>query len=65
MADAGATVLADEGPVEPDERGGTGRAIEQFGVDRVVPQYEQFYDRILMSDAVAGTDAGMETEAGG
>jgi L-malate glycosyltransferase len=59
MADAGATVLGDEAVWRRMSEAARARAIEEFGVDRVVPQYEHFYDRILMSDAVAG--AGEET----
>lgn len=54
MADAGAAVLADAGIWSRMSEAARRRAEERFGVDRVVPQYEQFYNRVLMTDAERG-----------
>ncbi len=55
MADAGAAVLADDAAWTKVSEAARARASERFGVDRVVPEYEQFYQKILMSDGAAGT----------
>jgi L-malate glycosyltransferase len=50
MAEAGVMVLKDLAAWKALSDKSRQRAVERFGVDRVVPQYEQFYEKILMSD---------------
>jgi L-malate glycosyltransferase len=54
MADAGVAVLADPRAWTRVSEAARARATERFGVDRVVPRYEQFYQKILMNDGAAG-----------
>jgi L-malate glycosyltransferase len=50
MADAGASVLGNPEEWRRMSEAARTRAVEGFGVDRVVPQYEHFYERVLMRD---------------
>ena len=47
MADAGARILGDEDHWRRLSEGARAVAVERFSADRVVPQYEAYYDRVI------------------
>jgi len=47
MADAGVRILTDEAHAKALSRAGRAVATERFSIDRVVPQYEALYERVL------------------
>jgi L-malate glycosyltransferase len=48
MAEAGAAVLSDPARWKSMSEAARASAIERFGVDRVVPQYEAYYNQVLV-----------------
>jgi L-malate glycosyltransferase len=50
MAARAIEILKDEADWARLSAAARARAVERFGVDRVVPLYEQFYERVLMRD---------------
>jgi N-acetyl-alpha-D-glucosaminyl L-malate synthase BshA len=61
MADAGIAVLREPGLWKQMSTAARAIAIERFGVDRVVPQYEAYYEQILVgpSETVSRAPAGV------
>ncbi|MBW3629954.1 MAG: N-acetyl-alpha-D-glucosaminyl L-malate synthase BshA [Gemmatimonadetes bacterium] len=51
MAEAGATVLQDPGKWKRTSEAARAVAVERFGVNRVVPQYEAYYNQILVGSS--------------
>jgi L-malate glycosyltransferase len=54
MADAGIELLRDMGRWLRVSMAGRASAVERFGVDVVVPQYEVFYRRVLAGGEARG-----------
>ena len=52
MAEAGVEILSDAGKWNEMSRAARESAVERYGVDVIIPQYEKYYERILSGAAV-------------